>query len=200
MPNSSFEPNIQNNRIESKIVVALERISEAFRVLLWNESKSYNLSPIQTQLLIYLLFHDKSTCKVGYLAQEFNMTKATISDAVNTLLHKQLINKNKDHNDSRSFTICLTEKGQATASHIAAFSKPIEEPLHQLDESQKNILFESLLEMIEKLNQQGVISLQRNCFSCRFYEQKHAGNYCNLLQKELSKADIRIDCPEHELA
>jgi DNA-binding MarR family transcriptional regulator len=200
MQESSFEPFNQNSRIESKIVVALERISEAFRVLLWNESKSNNLSPIQTQLLIYLLFHDRSTCTVSYLAVEFNMTKATISDAVKTLLNKQLINKIKSSTDSRSFTINLTQKGKALAAQIAAFSSPIEQPLFNLNENQKNILFESLLELIEKLNQQGIISIQRNCFSCRFYEQKTDESYCNLLKKKLCKAAIRIDCPEHEVA
>ena len=39
MKYSSFNLDDQNQKIESRIVVALERISEAFRVLLWNESK-----------------------------------------------------------------------------------------------------------------------------------------------------------------
>lgn len=200
MQESSFEPKKQNLSIESKIVVALERISEAFRVLLWNESKSKNLSPIQTQVLIFLLFHDKSTCKVGYLATEFNMTKATISDAVNTLLSKNLIVKRKDPHDSRSFTIELTLEGKATAKQIATFSTPIEQPLHQLNERQKQILFESLLGLIETLNKKGIISIQRNCFSCKFYEHKNTDSYCNLLHKTLLKSEIRMDCQEHQLA
>ena len=79
---SSFNLNEQNQKIESRIVVALERISEAFRVLLWNESKENSLSPIQIQILIFIYFHSLAKCKVGYLADEFNMTKATISDSV----------------------------------------------------------------------------------------------------------------------
>jgi hypothetical protein len=71
---SPFDLNQQNKKVESKIVVALERISEAFRVLLWNESKENALSPIQIQILIFLLFHSDEMCKVSYLAQEFNMT------------------------------------------------------------------------------------------------------------------------------
>ena len=53
---SSFDLKRQSTKIESKIVVALERISEAFRVLLWNESKENSLSPIQIQLLIFFTF------------------------------------------------------------------------------------------------------------------------------------------------
>lgn len=109
---SSFNPERQENKIESKIVVALERISEAFRVLLWNESKSNALSPIQIQILIFLLFHSEAQCKVSYLAEEFNMTKATISDSVKVLLLKKLIKKTGDELDTRSYTISLTAGGK----------------------------------------------------------------------------------------
>ena len=54
MEKSSFHLTEQNQKIESRIVVALERISEAFRVLLWNESKENSLSPIQIQILIFI--------------------------------------------------------------------------------------------------------------------------------------------------
>ena len=90
MKHSSFHLTEQNQKIESRIVVALERISEAFRVLLWNESKENSLSPIQIQILIFIYFHSTEKCKVGYLADEFNMTKATISDSVKVLLSKEL--------------------------------------------------------------------------------------------------------------
>lgn len=53
---SAFNPERQESNIDSKIVVALERISEAFRVLLWDESRDTTLSPIQLQILIFILF------------------------------------------------------------------------------------------------------------------------------------------------
>jgi hypothetical protein len=43
---ASFDQYRQTEKTESKTVVALERISEAFRVLLWDESKKNGLSPI----------------------------------------------------------------------------------------------------------------------------------------------------------
>ena len=108
MKHSSFNLNEQNQKIESRIVVALERISEAFRVLLWNESKENSLSPIQIQILIFIYFHSLEKCKVGYLADEFNMTKATISDSVKILLSKELVTKETDPIDTRSFSLSLT--------------------------------------------------------------------------------------------
>ena len=49
---SAFDVNQQLESSDHKIVVALERIAEAFRVLLWQETKKTGLSPIQLQLLI----------------------------------------------------------------------------------------------------------------------------------------------------
>ena len=75
---SSFDTEHQNENLNSKITAALERISNALRVLLWNESKENSLSPIQNQILIFLLFHREEYCTVSYLAEEFNITKARV--------------------------------------------------------------------------------------------------------------------------
>jgi len=52
---SPFNPEIQNKNLDYKIVQALERISQAFKVLLWKESTSSLLTPIQ--ILVFLLYH-----------------------------------------------------------------------------------------------------------------------------------------------
>jgi len=57
MHQSDFNLIHQNQNTESKIVASLERIAQAFRVLLWQESKEFALMPIQVQVLIFLLHH-----------------------------------------------------------------------------------------------------------------------------------------------
>ena len=108
MTKSDFDLVQQNQSTESKIVASLERISQAFRVLLWQESKEFSLSPIQVQVLIFLLYHSSEKRKVSYLADEFNMTKATISDTVKILEQKKLISKEYELHDARSYIINLT--------------------------------------------------------------------------------------------
>lgn len=197
---SSFDLNRQEHKIESKIVVALERVSEAFRVLLWNESKEISLSPIQIQLLIFLLFHSGEKRKVSYLADEFNMTKATISDSLKILFQKELIYKEKDESDTRSFTIELTTKGLEAAKRLSLFANRMEQPLDKLSNTQKEVMLNGLLTLISNLNKAGIITLQRMCFTCSHYQLNNKEHYCNLLQAVLYEKDIRIDCPEHELA
>lgn len=199
MKQSSFNPDNQNEKTESKIVVALERISEAFRVLLWNESKENSLSPIQTQLLIFLLFHSREKCKVSYLADEFNMTKATISDSVRVLLSKELVTKESDPADTRSYTLSLTSAGRQIAKKASVFSSFIEKPVEKLTDEQKNIMLNGLLKLIYDLNQSGIITIQRMCFTCSNYQNENGTHYCNLIKSRLAESELRVDCPEHEM-
>lgn len=194
----SFDPGYQSKNIEGKIVVVLERISEAFRVLLWQEGKENSLTPLQLQLLLFLQFHSPEKCKVNYLAQEFNVTKATISETVRILTKKQLIFKETDPSDTRSYSIYLTERGKEIMAKTSSFAGAIEKPIHTFSKDQKEIVFHSLLELIEKLNKAGIITVQRMCFSCRFYRPGQESDYCSLLKKPLHSQDIRVDCPEHE--
>lgn len=199
MNQSSFSLSKQNQKVESRIVVALERITEAFRVLLWNESKDNSLSPIQIQILIFLLFHSREKCKISYLADEFNMTKATISDSVRVLLSKKFVIKESNLRDTRSYIISLTQDGKKVAEKASFFATSIEKPIENLTKDQKNVLLNALLKLIYELNKSGIITMQRMCFTCSYYEVRNDIHYCNLLKTNLAENEIRMDCPEHEL-
>ena len=199
MKKSVFDLSHQNSSIESKIVASLERITEAFRVLLWNESKEYSLSPIQVQVLIFLLHHTDEKRKVSYLADEFNMTRATISDTVKTLELKKLIKKEYEPLDTRSFIIHLTKKGHEIAVQTSMFAKQIRVPVDKLHADDKETLLLSLLDIIHHLHTTGVITIQRMCFTCHHYKSVSNGkeHFCGLLNQKLTEHELRIDCPEH---
>lgn len=201
MKKSVFDLEHQNSSIESKIVASLERVSQAFRVLLWNESKEFSLTPIQVQLLIFLLHHSDEKRKVSYLADEFNMTKATISDTVKTLEQKQLIKKEYETHDTRSYIIHLTKKGKDTAEQTSLFAKQVQVPIDKLHATDKENLLLSLLDIIHHLNKSGIITIQRMCFTCHFYKSDKNGqkHFCGLLNTNLADNDLRIDCAEHKL-
>jgi DNA-binding MarR family transcriptional regulator len=201
MEKSDFDLIQQNKSTESKIVASLERISQAFRVLLWQESKEFLLTPIQVQVLIFLLHHSAEKRKVSYLADEFNMTKATISDTVKALDQKELITKEIDASDTRSYAIHLTEKGFDVARQNSLFTQEIRTPIDKLSKDDKENLLLSLLNIIRHLNQTGVITIQRMCMTCIHYQLNNNGkeHFCKLLNQKLQIADLRVDCPEHEV-
>jgi len=201
MSKSDFDLKHQNQSVESKIVAALERISQAFRVLLWQESKEFSLSPIQVQVLIFLLHHSEEKRKVSYLADEFNMTKATISDTVKTLEQKELITKEYELHDTRSYIIHLTKQGKDIANKTSLFTQEIRTPIDKLNSDDKENVLLSLLGIIRHLNQSGVITIQRMCMTCVYYQPSDKGqkHFCKLLNQQLHVKDLRIDCPEHEM-
>ena len=175
MSKSDFDLIHQNQSTESKIVAALERIAQAFRVLLWQESKTFSLSPIQVQVLIFLLYHSEEKRKVSYLAGEFNMTKATISDTIKTLEQKNLIAKKYEPLDTRSYVINLTGKGKEIAGKTAFFSEEIRAPIEELQQDDKENLLLSLFSIIRRLNETGIITIQRMCTTCIHYQPPENG-------------------------
>lgn len=195
---SPFNVIEQVNRTDSKIVVALERIAEAFRVLLWQEGKELGLSPIQIQLLIYLLYHAGEKSKVTYLALEFNLTKATVSDSIRVLIEKALVVKVQNDADSRSFSLALTPEGKKLAQKSSLFANALLAPINKLSVQQQDFLLLQLMNIMHGLNNAGVINVKRMCFNCRFHSRKGDDHYCNLLKQPLKTGDLRVDCPEHE--
>lgn len=197
MGDSIFNPDAQLEKVDFRIVAALERLSEAFRVLLWDQAKVLNISPIQIQLLIFLRYHKPEYATVSKLAEEFNMTRPTVSDAVRVLEQKGLVEREPNPDDARSHTLLLTAAGRAMADQTAHFASPLLLPLERMDETQKHQLLESLLHMILNLQHKGVVSLHRMCFNCQNYMTRPSGHYCRLLAKKLENKDLQIDCPVH---
>ena len=198
MEKSIFNIEFQQKNITSKIVVGLERISEVFKVLLWEHAKTIGLSPIQIQLLIFIAYHKKSICNVSHLAKEFNITKPTVSDAIKVLDKKVHIIKDYSSTDSRSYSILLSHLGRETVSITESFADPIANQINTLEKADLENLFKSLSKLIYQLNDNGLLTVQRTCFGCKFYDKSNNRNYCNLMDKELSTADIRLDCPEYK--
>ncbi|OUS01999.1 MarR family transcriptional regulator [Flavobacteriales bacterium 33_180_T64] len=195
---SIFNPSEQQKNLSSKIVTGLERISEVFKVLLWEKSKLVGLSPIQIQILVFITFHKEELCNVSHLAKEFNVTKPTVSDAIKILYKKELIVKTFSSADNRRYNIQLSHLGKKIVSEIHDFANPLKTQIDTINQSDLEGLFNTLSALIYKLNKAGVLMVQRTCFGCKFHQKNATSDYCNLLEKELVNKDIRLDCPEFE--
>lgn len=198
--NSIFNPKNQEENLANKVIVGLQRISESFKVLLWEKAKEFGLSPIQIQILIFIENHKEQYCNVSYLAKEFNVTKPTISDVIKTLDKKGLIEKYFSAKDTRSYTILLSNSGKSIVKKTEDFLNPLKDKLIDLDTNHLKNLFTTLSELIYQLNQKNILTVQRTCFACKFYSKNNNQHHCNLLQKELLNSEIRLDCNEFENA
>lgn len=199
MNKNPFDPESQSEDLSAKIVVGLERVSEAFRVLLWDHAKVIGLSPIQIQLLIFIDCHPAALCNVSDLALEFNLTKPTISDAVKVLVRKSLLLKTPSEEDKRAHSLSLTRAGKKVVQETQAFADPIRKVSEELPPKEREVLFAALSQVIWGLNKAGILTVQRTCFNCAYFESGARGNYCHLLKSALPEKEIRLDCPEFQV-
>lgn len=182
--------------LNSKILYGLERISNAFKALLREQAKAYGVSPLQIQVLFFLSSHKIELCSVSHLAREFDLTIPTISDAVRILIKKGYLIKDQSNKDSRRFNLLLSDEGDELVNQLAKYRLPMETALNDSSDAQLESLYSSITMVIDNLYQQGTIQVQRLCFGCQFYQAEDNGHYCNLLDKLLREADIRLDCAE----
>lgn len=198
MKKSIFNPEEQQVNLSSKIVAGLERVSQTFKVLLWEKAKQLGLSPIQIQILIFVAYHKSEYNNVSFLAREFNLTKPTISDAIRVLDRKGLILKDHSSSDSRSYSIFLSDRGKEIVGETDDFANPLASQLNDIPVEDRENVFKVLSKLIFELNQKGILTVQRTCFACKFYSKNGPQHYCHLLEKELKHSDIRLDCNEFE--
>ena len=163
---SIFEPSSQHGDVNKKVVAALERLSQAFRVLLQEESQRQSLSPIQARFLVHLLHHGDELGRVGRLAEEFGLSRATVSEAVRSSETKGLVCREPWPRDGRVATLRLTAEGKSPGSPAG---QTIEEQLESFALGEKEEVMRFLMHLIFALQGAGVITVARMCVSCRFF-------------------------------
>ncbi|GIW81263.1 MAG: MarR family transcriptional regulator [Gemmatales bacterium] len=190
--------------VEGKLVAAIERLSQALRTALGAAARAKGLSPLQTQVLTYLLASgDKPN--PSEVAARFQITLPTLSDALASLEAKGLITRAGDSTDSRRRVLRLTAKGRRHAKLIASWTRAIEEQFVSWSEAEKGRLLDDLLRLIGQLQAVGLISVSRMCRTCVYFQPdryKDPGqpHHCRLLGKPLRLIELRVDCPDYEPA
>lgn len=186
--------------LDVKIFTGLERLSQALRVLLWEVTKSKNLSPIQTQFLLFLANAREGRRRVGAIAEEFNLTPATVSGAVKTLVRKKLITLKFAPHDKRNKIIALTRSGKALAKQVSAWRSVLLDNLAGFPSGTKENVMLFIMRLIESMQKQGVIRVKGMCVLC---DNFHANGkldprksyYCSLSNSYFGVRGLKMNCP-----
>lgn len=202
MTASTFDPSDQEN-IDRKIAFGFERIAQVLKTLIWTESKESGLSPIQIQFLIALLYGGSKDWTLTDLATYFQLTPATISDALTALEEKDLIVRRQSTEDRRVSHIVLTAAGRRQAQKLAGWMNAVQEAVGELETPDKAVLLRSLIAIIGGLQERGLISVVRMCKTCTYFRPNaHIGkpkpHHCAYIDTALADGDLRLDCPEYE--
>lgn len=191
--------------LDRRLASALERAGHALRVLTWTQATAGGLSPIQLQLLLRIGVEAPGRRRVGTLAAEFDLSAATVSEALSALRRKGLVERLPLEGDKRGHTLALTESGRATTEVVAGWAGPVTAHLSTVPDAEKAATLRLVLDLIAHLSRTGVLAVARTCLTCRFFdEDAHAGevrpHHCAFLDSPLSDAQLHVDCAEHETA
>jgi DNA-binding MarR family transcriptional regulator len=189
--------------LSAKLTAALERIGHACRVLLRERGQAHGLSPLQAELLTRLAHEPAQRRRVNALAAELDVKPPTVSDAIGALRRKGLLASAAIAGDRRGQVLAPTPEGHSVAAGLAAWQTPVAEQLATVPHGVKADTLALLVDVIGGLQRGGAINVARTCTTCRFFRRDvHSGaapHHCALLDSPLARADLRVDCAEHEL-
>jgi DNA-binding MarR family transcriptional regulator len=185
--------------LEDRIGAAIERLSNARRVLLQRAATTEGMSLLQCEALLRIASTSTPVNRAARLADELGVTTATIADSIAALVRKGLVTQRVDHVDGRRKTLHLTEKGDAVALRLRASESALGEPLSESSLHDQAVTLSVLLDLIAALYRTGVITVDRSCRTCRHFRTGSDGQpaHCTLLDLPLPPDALRSRCPDH---
>ena len=193
----SLDPATQVRDLAAKAAAAVDRLGDYTRVRHWEAARAGGLTPLQHKLLLNLRYRGHVDAKPSALASYYGVARPTISEATRILLKKGLLGKRRSPDDGRASELFLTPAGEASLTTLPDPLAELRASLGQLPADGLAEVFASLYALIDGLERGGQLHRQRNCHSCAHFRPRAGVPYCALLERDLTPARLRIDCPEH---
>jgi hypothetical protein len=133
------------------------------------------------------------------------VTQPTVTDTVNALERKALVEKTSDATDARVQAVVLTQHGRDALRVIGLASMATDQALDSLSDKEKTELLTLLVKLIRALQESQAIPLQRMCVSCSYFAPHvHADqlkpHHCRFVDVAFGPDEIRLDCQDHHEA
>lgn len=189
----------------NQIIAGFERLGHVLKAQAWSQAMAAGLTPTQGQVLGVLRAHKGEGLRLGDIAVALQVTPATASEAVGTLVAKGLVKKVPSPKDARAIRLSLTDAGQREALAASRWPDFLLEVVEDLAEADQVAVLRAVLTLIASLQQRGLVPVARMCISCRYFDANaHPGevllHHCNLLNAPVGDGDLRVHCPEQEPA
>ncbi len=187
------------NDVDERIASALEKIHQAQRSLIWEVSTREKLSPIQIQFLLHLDRFPAEQRTVSALAREFDLSKPTVSDALVPLEVKGLISRKTNEEDRRSAILALTAKGKKKLAALGDWRGALVDAVSGFSAAEKEAALKFLAGVIERLFEEGVVSVARMCTACEHYRPGDSRHRCALTGRGFGDGGINVGCVNYSL-
>jgi DNA-binding MarR family transcriptional regulator len=195
-----FEENTEP--IPARIATGLQKIGMAMKQQSWQRANEEGLSVTQGQILVLLVAHGPLSAKE--LSERLRVTLPTVSDSVRVLLDKHLITRSVDARHPRSSLLTPTKRGASVGHRARSWPEFMADAVESLRPDEQRAFFSGVVKMIASLQAAGLIPLHGMCVSCTYFRPNvHTGpspHHCALVDAPLAGEQLRIECPEHEVA
>lgn len=187
--------------LDLRLADGLTRLAAVARQLDWQEAATAGLSPTQADILRFVASRPEGA-RLTATAAHVGVRKATASDAVTTLEHKELLRKYADASDARAVTLKVTSTGHEIAQSWPRSFAPV---VAGLTQAEQEVLHGLVIKMIRQLQQRQLIAPQRTCVSCRHFRENVAPgtsspHFCAFVGAPMGERHLRVDCAEYESA
>lgn len=192
-----------NEPVGQRAAAGLARLSIALRHEAWQRSFAQDLTPTQGQVLVFLRRQPGST--LNELAEVLAVRASTASEAVQTLVGKGLVSKDRDPTDRRRKRLRLTSRGKEQADDAAQWPDVLARVVDDLEDGEQAVLLRLLQRLIRELQLRGEIPAAQMCSTCRYFQpyvhdDDRSPHHCAFVDLPFGDRDLRLDCPDHETA
>jgi DNA-binding MarR family transcriptional regulator len=184
------------------VAAGLAKIGMAARRRGWVAAERRGVPPLQAQILSIL--QRSGGVRQRDLVDELGVAQPTASIAVDALIRRGLVRKERATGDRRALTIALTDEGWNRAER-AGQSDLLLTAVDSLSAEEQEVFLLGLLKMIHALEERGALPASRMCLSCsHFRSDLHEGSplphHCAAFEIALSNRHLRVECAAHEAA
>jgi DNA-binding MarR family transcriptional regulator len=195
---TNFSPEQQLVDLDARLLLSLQRLSDMLKAMQWEQARLLGITPLQLQILLFVGYHTPEVNKAANIATELQVSRPTISDAVGSLVSKNLLEMNADKRDRRSYSLVLTETGVQLMEQAGKYMGQLEDVLDKRPAQEKSILYQSVYSIITGLIAPEKGGVQRMCYNCAHYNgNKKRQHECLFLKKQLLSSELQLDCPVH---
>jgi DNA-binding MarR family transcriptional regulator len=159
-----------------------------------SESWSVDLNPAQRSALEYLRQANRFSRSPSHAAAYLGTTRGTATQTFKALIRKGYVSEERSLTDKRSISYELTATGRAVIAEQSVLELSLDRlsatQLGQIETGLRGALSHAII-----LNGQKPFGI---CRSCRHFEGRGAGGYCQLLSLTLEPFETSQICHEQE--
>lgn len=131
------------------LVTLFRKINTIERMELIN-GEFHNISVNDMHIMEVIGKASKSGCRVTYVAKKLSITAASVNIAMNALVKKGYISRQRSLKDKRVVMVFLTERGKRAYRHHEAFHEHMIDGItERISEEEKDLLVKSLTGLTE---------------------------------------------------